>query len=442
MTNSQFPTSFPAARVDRRKLLATPLMLLPLSALAQFRVEIAGVGTTQLPITITPFRDEAVASQPISRIIGADLVRSGQFRLIGPTGAALAAMGANDTRPDVSAWRQLGADSLVWGSVKSLGGGRYDVRFRLWDVVKDADLNGENYAPSVPQSDLRRSAHKIADYIYEKLTGGKGVFSTHLAYVTRAGGNYVLWVSDADGEGAQSAFSSPESIISPAWSPDGRSIAYVSFESRKPVVYVQDISAGRRRLLANFKGSNSAPAWSPDGRTLVVTLSLVGGSQLYLIDASGGSQPRRITQSNSIDTEPCFSSNGQYIYFVSDRGGAPQIYRMPASGGSAQRVTFEGSYNVSPGLSPDGRWMAYISRNGGSYRLHVMDLSSGQVSALTDTNDDASPSFAPNSRLIVYATKQDGQGVLMTTTVDGQTRVRLAVPPGDVREPAWGPYQR
>jgi TolB protein len=412
-------------------------MLLPLSVLAQVRVEIAGVGTTQLPIIIAPFRDEAAAPQPVSRIVGADLARSGQFRVIAPAGAAMA---MDDTRrPEVSVWRQLGADSLAGGSLKSLGGGRYDVRFRLWDVVKDADLNGENY--TVPQSDLRRSAHKIADYIYEKLTGGKGVFSTRLAYVTRASGHYALWVSDADGEGAQSAFSSPESIISPAWSPDGRSIAYVSFESRKPVIYVQDISSGRRRLLANFKGSNSAPAWSPDGRTLAVTLSLVGGSQLYLIDASGGT-PQRITQSNSIDTEPRFSPNGQQIYFVSDRGGAPQIYRMPASGGSAQRVTFEGSYNVSPALSPDGRWMAYISRNGGSYRLHVMDLSSGQVNALTDTSDDASPSFAPNSRLIVYATKQDGQGVLMTSTVDGQTRVRLAVSPGDVREPAWGPYQR
>jgi len=436
MTNSQFPVSFPVGGVRRRNLLAAPLLLLPLSALAQFRVEIAGVGMTQLPIAIVPFRGEAGSPQPISQIVSADLVRSGQFRIVSPDGAAAI---DETAQPDMSVWRQRGADSLAGGSVSALAGGRYDVRFRLWDAVKNADLGGQDY--TVPQADLRLAAHKIADYIYEKLTGDKGVFSTRLAYVTRSGSRYTLWVADADGENAQPAFSSPESIISPAWSPDGRSIAYVSFESRKPVVYVQDVASGRRRLLANFKGSNSAPAWSPDGRTLAVTLSLAGGSQLYLISASGGS-PRRITQSQSIDTEPRFSPNGQQIYFVSDRGGAPQIYRMPVSGGSAQRVTFQGNYNVSPALSPDGRWMAYISRSGGNYQLYVMDLSSGQSTALTDTADDASPSFAPNSHLILYATQQGGHGMLMTTTVDGKIKARLAMPSSDIREPAWGPYQR
>jgi TolB protein len=438
MTSSKSSLSFPVAGLRRRRLLAAPLLLAPLSALAQFRVEISGVGVTQLPIAITPFPGEVGCPQPISQIISADLVRSGQFRIIRPENAAQAMMDETK-RPDVSVWRQRKADSLASGSVKDLGGGRYDVRFRLWDVVRDADLGGQNY--TVPTADLRLAAHKVADYIYEKLTGEKGVFSTRLTYVTRAGRNYTLWVADADGGSAQPAFSSPESIISPAWSPDGRSVAYVSFESRKPVVYVQDVASGQRQLLANFKGSNSAPTWSPDGRTLAVTLSLGGGSQLYLISVGGG-QPRRITQSESIDTEPRFSPDGGQIYFVSDRGGAPQIYRMPASGGGAQRVTFEGGYNVSPALSPDGRWMAYISRNGGGYRLQVMNLSSGQVSALTDTTDDASPSFAPNSRLIVYATQQGGRGLLMTTTVDGKIKARLTGPSGDIREPAWGPYQR
>ncbi|MDR0458546.1 MAG: Tol-Pal system beta propeller repeat protein TolB [Burkholderiaceae bacterium] len=436
MTHSEPSISFSVANRRRRKLLAAPLLFLPLSALAQFRVEISGVGMTQLPIAITPFRGETGSPQVISHIVSADLERSGQFRIVAPDGAA--AMDET-TRPDVSVWRQRGADSLAGGSINALGGGRYDVRFRLWDVVKDADLGGQDYM--VPQADLRLAAHKIADYIYEKLTGEKGVFSTRLAYVTRAGDRYTLWVADADGENAQPAFSSPESIISPAWSPDGRSIAYVSFESRKPVVYVQNIASGRRQLLANFKGSNSAPTWSPDGRTLAVTLSLAGGSQLYLISAGGG-RPQRITQSQSIDTEPRFSPNGQQIYFVSDRGGSPQIYRMPAGGGSAQRVTFEGNYNVSPALSPDGRWMAYITRSGGDYQLRVMDLSSGQINALTNTADDASPSFAPNSRLIVYTTKQGGRGALMTTTVDGKIKAQLAIPSSDVREPAWGPYQR
>jgi TolB protein len=365
-------------------------------------------------------------------------VRSGQFRIIRPD-SSTAALVDETKRPDVSIWRQRGADSLADGSVRPLASNRYGVRFRLWDVVRDADLGGRDYM--VPQSDLRLAAHKIADYIYEKLTGEKGVFSTRLAYVTRSGSNYTLWVADADGANAQPAFSSPESIISPTWSPDGRSIAYVSFESRKPVIYVQNMASAQRQLLANFKGSNSAPAWSPDGRALAVTLSLAGGSQLYLINASGG-PPQRITQSQSIDTEPRFAPDGQQIYFVSDRGGAPQIYRMPANGGNAQRVTFEGNYSVSPAISPDGRWMAYISRIGSNYRLHVMNLSSGQITPLTQTNDDASPSFAPNSRLIVYATKQGGQGMLMTTTLDGKIKARLTGPSGDIREPAWGPYQR
>jgi TolB protein len=437
MMNSEFPMSFPVARLRRRRLLAAPLLMLPLSALAQFRVQIAGVGMTQLPIAITPFRGETGSPQPISQIVGADLVRSGQFRIVRPDGAI--AISDETTRPDVLAWRQRGADSLADGSVKSLADGRYDVGFRLWDVVRNADLGGHNYM--VPQTDLRLAAHKIADYIYEKLTGEKGVFSTRLAYVTRSGSHYTLWVADADGENAQPAFSSPESIISPAWSPDGRKIAYVSFESRKPVIYVQDVASARRQMLADFKGSNSAPAWSPDGRSLAVTLSLAGGSQLYRISASGG-RPQRITQSQSIDTEPRFAPDGRQIYFVSDRGGAPQIYRMPTGGGSAQRVTFEGNYNVSPTLSPDGRWMAYIARSSGNYQLRVMDLSSSQSSALTDTTDDASPSFAPNSQLIVYATRQGGQGMLMTTTVDGKVKAQLVGPSGDVREPAWGPYQR
>ena len=215
----------------------------------------------------------------------------------------------------------------------------------------------------------------------------------------------------------------------------------MSFEARKPVIYVHDVSTGRRRLLANFKGSNSAPAWSPDGRSLAVTLSRDGGSQLYLISASGG-EPRRLTQSQSIDTEPVFSPDGNTLYFVSDRGGAPQIYRMPASGGAAQRVSFSGGYNVSPSVSPDGRWLAYVSRNGSAYKLHVMDLASGNVNAITETSDDENPSFAPNSRLIVYATRQAGREALMTTTLDGKIKARLAGQGGDIREPSWGPFQR
>lgn len=420
----------------KRNFICLLAGLVCLPALAQFRVEVSGVGLTQLPIAIAPFRGEEGVPQKVGAIVQADLERSGQFRQVDGV-----IPGLDETvRPDVSLWRQKGADSLVLGSVTRLADGRFDVRFRLWDVVRGQDLGGQSHA--VVAADLRLAAHRIADFIYEKLTGDKGVFSTRIAYVTKTAQRFNLWVADADGENAQSALSSPEPIISPAWSPAGTHLAYVSFESRKPVVYVHDIATGKRRLVANFRGSNSAPAWAPDGRTLAVTLSRDGGSQLYSIDANGG-EPRRLTQSSSIDTEPVYSADGKHLYFVSDRGGSPQIYRMPANGGAPERVTFNGTYNISPSLSQDGRWMAYISRVSGAFKLHVMELATGQSSAaLTDTTADESPSFAPNGRLIVYATRQQGREALMTTTLDGKLKTRLAGQGGDIREPDWGPFQK
>ena len=438
MITDRIFTHLPSAGIlqpTRRRLIAALAAAPALPALAQFRVEVTGVGLTQLPIAIAPFRGDAQAPQKIGAIVQADLERSGQFRAIDTAGTAL----DEAARPDVALWRQKGADSLATGSVTRLADGRFDVRFRLWDVVKAQDLGGQSFV--VTQGDLRLVAHRIADFIYEKLTGERGIFSTRIAYVTKSGPRYSLWVADADGENAQSALSSPEPMISPAWSPSGGQLAYVSFESRKPVVYVHEVSSGKRRLVANFRGSNSAPAWAPDGRTLAVTLSRDGGSQLYTIDANGG-EPRRLMQSPGIDTEPVYSGDGRSIYFVSDRGGAPQVYRVGASGGGAERVTFTGSYNISPSVSPDGRWLAYISRVGGAFKLHVMDLTSGAVNAITDTTADENPSFAPNSRLIVYATQQQGREALMTTTLDGKIRARLAGQAGDIREPDWGPFQK
>lgn len=407
----------------------------PPLALAQFRVEVTGVGLTQLPIAIATFRGDAESPQQIAAIVRADLERSGQFRSV-PTAGTL----DETSRPDLGPLRQGGADALTTGSVTRLADGRWDVRFRLWDVVRGQDLGGQSFA--VQAADLRLAAHRIADYIYEKLTGERGVFSTRVAYVAKAGPRYNLWVADADGENAQSALASPEPIISPAWSPNGSQLAYVSFEARKPVVYVHDVPTGRRRLVANFRGSNSAPAWAPDGRTLAVTLSREGGSQLYTIDANGG-EPNRLMQSAGIDTEPAYAPNGRAVYFVSDRGGSPQIYRVASTGGGVERVTFTGSYNISPAISSDGRWLAYISRVGGSaYKLHVMEIATGTVNAITDTAADESPSFAPNNKLIVYATRQGGRDALMTTTLDGKIKARLAGQGGDIREPDWGPYPR
>jgi len=412
------------------------VLVLVQPAHAQFRVEVSGVGLTQVPISFVAFKGQDAAPQKISAIVQADLERSGQFRPV-----EVAGVGVLDelTLPNLAIFRQAGVDALVTGSISKLADGRFDVRYRLWDVVKGQDLGGQSFA--VTAADLRLAAHRAADFIYEKLTGDKGAFSTRIAYVTKAAQRYQLWVADADGENAAPALASAEPIISPAWSPDGSQLAYVSFESRKPVVYAHDVSSGKRRLVANFKGSNSAPSWSPDGKTIALTLSLGGGSQLFLINANGG-EPRRWLQSSSIDTEPVFAPDGRSIYFVSDRGASPQIYRASITGQSVERVTFTGTYNISPALSPDGRWLAYISRVGGAFKLHMMDLQSGQVHPISDSTSDESPSFSPNGKMVVYATQQQGREALMTSTLDGRVKAKLSGQGGDIREPHWGPFGR
>lgn len=414
--------------------LAAAGMLSPGLALAQFRVEISGVGATQIPVAIAKFRDESRSPQALSNIIRSDLERSGLFKPVDGSADKL----DENSRPALDAWRAKSVDALLAGSVTVLADGRYDVRYRIWDALKAKDLGGQSLV--VPQADLRLAAHRIADDLYEKFTGDKGAFATRISYVSKVGPKYTLLVADADGEGSQAALTSAHPIISPAWAPDGKRLAYVSFEGGKAVVVTQDVSTGKRALVASFKGSNSAPAWSPDGKRLIVTLSRDGVSQLYIMGANG-EDARKLTSSSSIDTEATWSPDGASVYFVSDRGGGPQIYRLPVSGGNPVRVTFNGAYNISPSLSPDGKWMTYISQVAGGFRVHLMDLASGEVKALSDTSDDESPSFAPNSRLIVYATRAKGRDVLTTTSIDGRIKAILSTPQADVREPVWGPYQ-
>ena len=433
--NNTFPFMFHRTFMIRFLAVLTAAFTVALPASAQFKLDVSGVGMTQIPIAVTAFRGEDAAMQKISAIILADLARSGRFRAIDHVVAGM----DENARPDVSALRQKGADASVAGSVSRLVDGRLDVRFRLWDVVKGSDLGAASHV--VATGNARLAAHRISDFIYEKLTGEKGVFSTRIAYVTKSGARYNLWVADADGENAQSALSSPQPIISPTWLPNGTQITYVSIEANKPQIWTHEVATGRRSLLANYKGSNSAPAWSPDGRTLALTLTMSGNTQIYALPV-GTNEPRRLTQSDGIDTEAQFSADGRSMYFVSDRGGSPQIYRMAASGGSAERITFNGGYNISPSLSADGRWMAYISRQGSAYKLYVMDLSTKATTAITDTWSDERPSFAANSKLIVYATKLQGREAMMTTTVDGRIKARLAGVAGDIREPSWGPYGR
>jgi TolB protein len=424
-----------------KKLLAALfLACFAATAAAQLSIEITGAGAQRIPIAIAPFAGEgalAANAQTVSAIVRADLERSGLFR-------ALAVPVANPPLTEAASlnyaeWRSRSADALVLGSVAARPDGRFEVRFKLFDTVKGTDLSGVAYTLSREQA--RATAHRIADFIYEKLTGEKGVFSTRIAYVVKRGNRFELQVADADGAGEETALASFEPIISPAWSPDGRRLAYVSFENKKPVVYVHSLLDGKRQVAANFKGSNSAPAWSPDGSRLAVSLSRDGGSQIYLVNPDG-SNVRRISQSGGIDTEPVFSPDGQTLFFTSDRGGSPQIYRMPAGGGEAQRVTFEGSYNVSPRISPNGRVLAYISRNGGKFQVATLDLATRQTQVLTDSDKDESPSFAPNGRMILLATVIGGRGVLSAVSADGRIKQRLTLSSGDVREPAWGPYSR
>jgi len=402
-------------------------------ALAQFHVEINGVGATQIPIVLGRFRDEDRQAQAISAIVRADLEGSGVFKIIdGPAPAD-----ENGT-PDYATLRSRGANAVVAGSASRLANGQVDVRFRLWDVIKGADQGGQS-EPTLP-ADLRLSAHHVSDLIYQKLTGERGIFSTRIAYVTKGGGKFTLRITDADGANIQAALIDNEPIISPAWSPDGSELAYVTFHDRKAKVVMRNVHAGTTREVAAFKGSNSAPAFSPDGRLMAVTLSRDGGSHVYLMDRSGGNV-RRFTESTGIDTEARFSPDGAFIYFVSDRGGGPQIYKQPVGGGGATRVTFNGAYNISPALSPDGKLLAYISRGSG-FKVMVMNLATGDVQGISDTNDDESPSFAPNSRYIIYATKANGRDVLMKSMADGKSKSTLLETGLDIREPVWGPYGR
>jgi TolB protein len=430
------PTGWSRRRWLQASATGVALAASSTAVLSQLRVEITGVGATQIPLALAPLRDESATGVALSAIVKADLERSGAFRLLAvPPGLD------ERSTPELPAFRAQGADALVAGSATRLADGSFDVRVRLWDAVRGTELAGQSSV--VQAADLRLAAHRIADLIHEKLTGERGVFATRIAYVLRTGRRFTLHVTDPDGEGGQVALASPEPIISPAWSPDGKSLAYVSFEAQKAVVWVQDVATGARRVLADFRGSNSAPAWSPDGRRLVVTLSRDGNSQLYVINADGSGSPQRLTSSIAIDTEAVWSSDGAWVYFVSDRGGGPQIYRVPAAGGPVERITFQGDYNISPALSPDGRQLAYVARQAGAFRLMLLEPGAGTPPLpLTDTRDDESPSFAPNGRLIVYATRQTGGDVLMTTTLDGKIKTRLLASGADMREPAWGPYGR
>lgn len=419
----------------RLALVLASTIVVSSAAIAQLRVDISGTGAQQYPVAIADFSGEP-AGKLIAEVIRADLTRSGQFRMINATGASLTV----DTPIAFDEWRSKGADFIAYGTVTRSADGRYEVKYRLGDTVKKSPLDGVAFTGT--EKELRRIAHQIADRIYEKITGIKGVFATRIAYVLKQGPTYELQIADADGQNPQVALRSREPIISPAWSPDGSRLAYVSFESGKPVVYVHQLATSKRVPVANFKGNNSAPAWSPDGNTLAVVLTRDGLSQIYVVNANDGSGLRRITRSPLIDTEPTFSPDGRSLYFTSDRSGSPQVYQVGLDGGEPRRVSFNGGYNISPRISPDGKTLLTVTRRDGTYRIASLNLATGSETLLTEGRDDQSPSFAPNGMQVLYAAVQGGRSVLAGVSSDGRVRQTLSVLNGEIREPTWGPFSQ
>ena len=417
-------------------LLITALTLLSAGVCrAQLTIDVIGGGASQIPITVLPFGGENRYDQVVSQVVSADLRRSGLFRL-GSRG---------NVRPfptqaggvDFSYWRNERAQNLVIGNMTDRADGRVEVRFRMFDVGTESQSVGFSFLVEVAQ--LRTTAHKVADLVYEKLTGDAGVFSTMISFVVKRGRMFELQIADADGYNPQVVHRYREPIISPEWSPDGQRVAYVSFEKRKPIVYVLNVYDGTRKVIAAFEGSNSAPAWSPDGKRLAVTLTKDGASQLYLINADG-TGVNRLTYSQSIDTEPNFSPDGRHLLFTSDRAGSVQIYRMRVDGsGDPQRMTFEGKYNVTPSYSPDGKSFVFIHRYQGRFNVAVQNIATRQVQLLTSGRLDQSPTFAPNGKMILYASEIKGRGILAAVSSDGRVKQRITAQAGDIREPAWGP---
>ena len=425
-------------------LLLACWLVWPLLAPAALTIEITQGVEGALPIAVVPFDESNNAYQPpqdVARIIADDLRRSGRFAPVEEQNLIARPVQAAQIR--FKDWRTLGVESLVIGRVETTGEGRFRIQFQLFDVFRGRQLIG--FSVPTTRGRMRYDAHRISDLIYEKLTGQRGAFATRIAYVTveKKGKkrSYHLQVADADGYNPQTILRSTEPLMSPAWSPDGQRLAYVSFEKRRASIFVQDVGSGKRERVLAFAGINGAPAWSPDGRRLAVTLSRDGNPEIYIYTLATR-KLQRVTRSTAIDTEPVWSPDGASLVFTSDRGGSPQLYRVPVGGGRARRLTFEGSYNASADFSPDGKRLALVHGAGGKYRIGLLELDSGRFRLLTDGRLDESPSFAPNGSMIIYATAAGRRGVLAAVSSDGRFKQRLSLQTGDVREPAWSPFDR
>ena len=430
-----------------RFLTALFVLLLPFAASAQqqgLEIDIVGGHASALPIAVVPMPYEGSAAAPdtdVAAVIRANLDRSGQFRTLPERD--IVERPTRGSEVQYPTWRMLRQDFLVVGRVLDAGGG-YRVEYELFDVAKQERLLG--MAMTARAGAMRDVAHQMSDAIYEQILGVRGAFWTRIAYVTQTGAGesarYALIVADSDGHNPQTVVRSNEPLLSPAWSPDGSRLAYVSFEQGNSAIYIQDISSGARELVSSFRGINASPAFSPDGSRLALTLSRSGNPEIYVMDL-GSKALTRLTNHFGIDTSPAWSPDGNTVYFTSDRGGRPQVYQVPAGGGGESRVTFQGSYNSDPDISFDGQKIAVAQGAGNVYRIAVLDRSLGtpRWSTLSPGSLDESPSFAPNASMILYAAREGRRGVLYAVSSDGRVRQRLVLADGDVREPAWGPFR-
>lgn len=427
-------------------LICSLLLLWSGAPRAELVIEITKGRQGGLPIAIVPFGWDGPSVAPpqdVARIVTADLERSGRFDPLAERD--LISRPTEGSQVNFRDWRLVGAPHLVVGKVTATAGG-YTVQFQLFDVYRENQKIG--YTFQVKEKELRAIAHRISDLVYETLTGEKGVFGTRIAYVTSTvwqANNvryYALYVADIDGYNPQLIVRSKEPLMSPAWSPDGRRLAYVSFEGRRPVIMIQDIFSAKREKVAAFNGINGAPAWSPDGTRLAMSLSKDGNSEIYVMHLASG-RLQRMSDHLAIDTEPSWSPDGRTILFTSDRGGNPQIYKVSSDGGKAERVTFDGRYNARASYSPDGKRITFITGEGNLFRVAVQELATGNMQVLTGSRLDESPSFAPNGSMIIYATEHANRGVLAAVSLDGRVQQRIQLQePGDAREPAWGPFSK
>lgn len=432
-----------------KKYISYLILWLSFNSLAHavLTIEITQGSESAQPIAVVPFEWEGKGTPPVSlkSIIAADLQRSGQFSPL--LDKDLISHPHDGTEVKYQTWRALNVGYIVVGKIKSLVDGSFQVQFQLLDVFKGHQLAG--YSIRSLNSGLRRTAHHISDIIYKTITGEEGAFNTHISYIIvskdeKNKKRYQLAIADADGYNEKIIYSSPHPLMSPSWSPDGTRLAYVSFLNGRPEIYVQNIFSAKKEKLASFKGLNNAPRWSPDGRYLALTLSKDGNPEIYIMNVNSR-KLMRITKNYAIDTEPEWLPDSKGLIFTSDRGGSPQLYEIKLSQNRAvsraQRLTYEGNYNSRPAISSDGRYVAMVHRSQGKFRIAVLERGTQNFSVLTKGQLDESPSFAPNGRMIIYATEEKFRGILSAVSVDGRARQRLSFKKGDVREPVWSPYK-